>query len=210
MTLELDHLFVCVTQGAPEAEILIQSGFREGPRNTHPGQGTANRRFFFQNAMLELLYISDPIAAQSELTAPTRLFERFNGGAEACPFGICLRPSKPGLGEPPFPTWQYKPAYLPTGSVLHIAEAPIEEPMWVYIGFGNRATYEQPNGARKLTGITLTTPSPLDSQAARAAVSAGVLSVRAGAQHLGELHFDNCRNDKAADFRPSLPLLLHY
>jgi hypothetical protein len=31
----------------------------EGTPNIHPGQGTANRRFFFRNAMLELLWVND-------------------------------------------------------------------------------------------------------------------------------------------------------
>jgi len=55
MQIELDHLFVCTAPGAPEAERLVQFGLREGPPNQHPGQGTANRRFTFANAMIELV-----------------------------------------------------------------------------------------------------------------------------------------------------------
>jgi hypothetical protein len=42
------------SKGAPEAEALLRVGLREGAGNTHPGQGTACRRFFFENAYLEL------------------------------------------------------------------------------------------------------------------------------------------------------------
>lgn len=49
----IDHLFVCCAPGAPEADTLVGLGFHEGSGNTHPGQGTANRRFFFRNAYLE-------------------------------------------------------------------------------------------------------------------------------------------------------------
>ena len=55
MQIELDHLFVCTARGAPEAERLVQFRLREGPPNQHPGQGTANRRFAFANAMIELV-----------------------------------------------------------------------------------------------------------------------------------------------------------
>jgi len=46
---EVDHLFVCANLGAPEADSLIAFGLTEGAPNVHPGQGTANRRFFFHN-----------------------------------------------------------------------------------------------------------------------------------------------------------------
>jgi len=59
MGIELDHLFVCTAPGAPQAEDLVQFGLLEGPPNQHPGQGTANRRFSFKNAMIELLWVSD-------------------------------------------------------------------------------------------------------------------------------------------------------
>jgi len=39
-------------------------GLTEGTRNDHPGQGTANRRFFFSNTALELLYVSDANEAE--------------------------------------------------------------------------------------------------------------------------------------------------
>jgi hypothetical protein len=52
MTVALDHLFICTSSGAPEAERLAEFGLIEGTPNCHPGQGTANRRFFFHNAML--------------------------------------------------------------------------------------------------------------------------------------------------------------
>jgi hypothetical protein len=55
MKVELDHVFICVDRWAPEAEQTAAFGLCERPSDVHPGQGTANRRFFFPNAMLELL-----------------------------------------------------------------------------------------------------------------------------------------------------------
>ncbi len=45
MEFELDHFFVLCSLGAPEASLLTAVGLIEGEPNTHPGQGTANRRF---------------------------------------------------------------------------------------------------------------------------------------------------------------------
>jgi Glyoxalase-like domain len=173
MRLELDHVFICTAPGAPEAEKLVQFGLREGPPNQHAGQGTANRRFAFVNAMIELIWISDASEAQSQSASRTLLWERWSGRKHnASPFGICLRPVDPQDTAPPFPAWQYRPAYLPDPLVMHIGDARIEEPMWIYLSFMRRAQREQwfiehPIDIREITGLTLTTPVPLRSDAAK-------------------------------------------
>jgi hypothetical protein len=60
-TIAFDHLFICTAIGAPEAEYLISLGLKEGRSNIHPGQGTANRCFFFRNFMLELLWVDNGV-----------------------------------------------------------------------------------------------------------------------------------------------------
>src|SRR5215472_10876439 len=113
MRIELDHVFVCTAPGAAKAEKLIQFGLHEGPPNQHEGQGTANRRFGFANAMLELLWVSDAVEAQSERTRRTLLWERWRGReGNASPFGICFRPADSQDTGPPFPAWEYRPLYL--------------------------------------------------------------------------------------------------
>ena len=79
MPIALDHAFIMCSIGAPEGDALIQRGLVEGSRNVHPGQGTANRRFFFENFMLELVWVDKPDEAQSEQTRRTRLWERWVG-----------------------------------------------------------------------------------------------------------------------------------
>ena len=69
MTLLLDHVFVCTAVGAPEADVLRAAGFAEGPANVHPGKGTACRRFFFENAFLELFWVQDETEARAPETA---------------------------------------------------------------------------------------------------------------------------------------------
>jgi len=132
---------MCTAPGAPAAEQLSRLGFQEGAPNQHPGQGTANRRFFFINAMLELLWVSNPAEAQHENTRRTLLWERWSGREQgASPFGICLPPiDSQGLG-PPFPGWEYRPAYLPDPMSIHIGEGGIAEPMWFYLSFCSAAT----------------------------------------------------------------------
>lgn len=95
MAFEIAHLFICTAAGAPAAEKLLQFGLTEGSANVHPGQGTANRRFFFHNLMLELLWVHSATEAQSATTQPTYLWERWVAHQpQTCPFGVCLRLSR--------------------------------------------------------------------------------------------------------------------
>src|SRR3954471_13665584 len=130
MPYELDHLYILAQPGAPEAERLIALGLTEGTPNVHPGQGTANRRFYFHNAMLELIFVTDEPAARSPLVAPTRLWERSRWRqTAACPFGLCLHTTGDPT-PPPFPTLDYLPPYLPPGMAIPIARSTMAvEPM---------------------------------------------------------------------------------
>ena len=213
MQIELDHVFVCTAPGAPEAEKLVQFGLHEGPPNQHTGQGTACRRFPFANAMFELLWVNDPSAAQSESTKRTLLWQRWSGRlGNACPFGICLRPGNPQDTGPPFPAWEYRPAYLPDPLSMQIGEAGIEEPMWVHLSFMRRAQREgwfteHPIGVREITRLTLTTPVPLRSSASQKIIESGILAIRTGAAPLLEIEFDCHRLKEQVDFRPHLPVI---
>lgn len=104
----LDHVFVCCDPQAPEAGRLRDAGLIEGSGNVHPGQGKANRRFFFDGGFLELLWVHDPTEARSARTAPTRPWGRWRQRSEgACPFGLCLRPARADVRAPiPFDHWR--------------------------------------------------------------------------------------------------------
>jgi hypothetical protein len=213
MQVELDHLFVCTAQGAPEAEKLVQFGLREAPQNQHPGQGTACRRFSFANAMIELLWVNDAGVAQNQATRRTLLWERWSSRqSDASPFGICVRPADPQETGLPFPAWEYRPAYLPDPLCMQIGDAGIEEPMWIHLSFMRRAQREgwfteHPIGIREITGLTLTTPVPLRSRASQEVIEGGVLALRTGAAALLEIEFDGHRRKEQADFRPHLPVI---
>ena len=214
MEIELDHLFVCAAPGAPEAEKLIEFGLIEGPPNRHPGQGTSCRRFAFANTMIELLWVSDPSEAQNQSTRSTLLWERWAGReSKASPFGICLRPTDPERIEKlPFPARDYRPAYLPHPLAMHIGEAGIEEPMWIYMSFMKRTQRERwfkehPIGIRTITGLTLTTSKPLRSGASQKVVKSGILSTLVGTAPLLEIEFDRKVRNERMDFRPQLPIV---
>jgi hypothetical protein len=218
MDFELDHLFVCVSEGgAEEAQRLADLGLVEGEPNTHPGQGTACRRFCFANAFLELVWVRDPDEAQSELVRPLRLFERWSErSAGACPFGVCLRPSRPDVEGLPFAAWPYRPGYLPEPLCFHVGadSLSIQGPLLVYLPFGRRPDsrpepqpLRHPLDLREITRLVVRGPYPPSSVAQDASRTAGI-TFEADERHLVEIGFDGERAGCAADLRPLLPLLL--
>lgn len=217
--MQIDHIFVRTTLNAPEAELLRAFGLTEGSGNRHPGQGTENRRFFFYNAFIELLWIADIAEVTSAATTPTMLHQRLSD-QHASPFGVCFRPG-PEQTEASFLVWPYAPAYLPAGMSIGIAcDADLTEPMWFYFEQAQApeaapAERRQPLvhacGARRITAITITTPTekPWSSAAAAATRSEGLSMVK-GDSHLMEITFDEGAGNKLHDFRPALPLVFHY
>lgn len=220
--MEIDHIFICVPPGAAEAEALTALGLTEGSPNRHPGQGTANRRFFFHNMFIELLWLADADEAQSELARPTMLYERLLGaGKDISPFGFCFRPENAEDREVPFTCWQYKPGYLPAHLHVDVASATsLSDPMWFFLEFAGRPDAAHPerrqplvhqSGVRELTSVRLTLPdSSKLSEAANLAVQSACLEIITGEQHLLELGFDHKAAGDMHDLRPALPLLIEW
>jgi hypothetical protein len=223
MALELDHVLICTAAGAPEADELVRFGLVEGAPNRHPGQGTANRRFFFDNAFLELLWVDDAAAAQSPLVAPTGLWERWSrraGGAS--PLGVCFRPAAGAPPErPPFPAWEYRPPYLPAPLAIHMAadSADAAGPLLFYLAFGRPArsadaAHRQPldhgAGVRTIAAASFTSPGPISPAARTIERLCPEVTFAQGAAPLVELTFDSPHAARTADFRPRLPLVFRW
>lgn len=113
--------------GAPEGRALEDAGLECVRSRAHPGQGTHNRCWFVGDLMLELLWIDDPVAAESPGVAGLRLPERDRWSeTDAAPFGVALHGAD---GGPPFPAWDYAPPYFSDGRVIPVAVAPPSEPL---------------------------------------------------------------------------------
>jgi hypothetical protein len=205
MAVVLDHVFICTAVGAPAAGRLIAFGLVEGPPNRHPGQGTACRRFFFRNGMLELIWVEDE--AEAREASATRLWERWSGaGKSASPFGVILRPADGSAPECPFSSWQYRPAAMPD-LMLEIASGTgIEEPMWCFHPRGRVPA--EPANHRDITGLRICSPAVAENSVTRKMADIGVLAQELATEHRMEIELDGAQRGSQADFRPDLPLVV--
>ncbi len=213
----VDHVFICTALRAPGAEVLRQAGLVEGTQNCHPGQGTANRRFFFSNAMVELLWLADAGEARSPQTRATKLWERFSGaGRTASPFGVILRPAAGAEPACPFRSWSYRPPTMPGFEIEIAADTKLLEPMWCYMKGGRppaewpverRQPMDHPVGFRELTGVVIRCPEVKEGSVTCDMARKGVIALQTGVEHLLELQFDGGRRGAILDLRPDLPLI---
>ncbi len=218
---ELDHILIFTDMDAPGGDRLTALGLTEGAPNVHPGQGTTNRRFFFHNAMLELIWVHNPEEAQQAITRPTYLWERWRGRhQETLPFGLCLRPGHRAPEALPFAASAYTPAYLPSPWVIHLADnaSILTEPMLFYTVFGGRPDQADTSypvdhaiGFQKLTSLRIQGPQAAPPSAAwRAVVDMGIATMEAGDSALMEIGFDGEARGQSLDLRPALPLVLRW
>jgi Glyoxalase-like domain len=216
MGYEIDHLFVLTHAGAPVAEALVRLGITEGRPNRHAGQGTANRRFFFDNAMLELCWVESEVEARSLPARPLRLADRAKERSTgACPFGICLRARDAATIVPPFHSFEYRPSFFHAGHVAHIAHhTPLSEPLWFFIARSPGADalpveQRRPTthriGIANITEVTITLPQT-PSTVTEAAAAASRVAVQIGGEHHLQIAFDGGRKGRVHHFGPGLPV----
>ena len=118
--MELDHVFVMVTPGAPERTRLEKAGLVPTYERAHAGQGTANVWYVLDNAFLELLWVADTEEALSSSARRLAFVERADWKLTgASPFGIAWRGE--ASSKPRFDVWAYTPPYLPAGSSIDVA-----------------------------------------------------------------------------------------
>ena len=207
---ELDHVFILTQVGAPEANKLVEFGLVEGTPNTYPGQGTANRRFFFQNVMLELLWVAD--AKESQTADLSGLWYRSHQ-PEASPFGVCLRPTTTPSGQPPFPGWRYSPSSLPKPLCVWVGQNSdvLAEPFMCYLEFGkpNGSAPNHGHGLQMVTRLSVIgcNAAPSDVLVKTVEQTDGI-EFLPGDKPLMELGFDGEIQGQTMDFRPHLPLRL--
>ena len=208
--MELDHFFILTQAPADRAGLLTEIGLVEGTPNDHAGQGTSNRRFFFTNCALELLYVRD--AAEAMNGPGRRLFLPQRASQHgSSPFGLILR-SEPGLAAP-FAGWDYQPDYFEPGCSFLVGDNSdlLAEPLCILMPLDPPGAPAQPRSGEPFSVVTelrfhvpVRTPSGVLDRVS----GIGQISLYTDADHLLEIVFNEGRDGQTLDFRPELPLLI--
>lgn len=214
--LEIDHIFICVNAPEEKAAILRNFGLTEGETNTHPGQGTANHRFFLSGFFIELLYIDNIEQVKSKKTAQTKLYNRFfHENDNTSPFGVIFRPCGNEFEPNEYPSTEYKPNFLPKSLSITRFVAPISDPLFMYFDFltpSSRATYthhSHPIGFEKMTNVRVLQPIP-NSILKQDLAKLDVIDFAENSTHMMEITFDEGKMGKTHDFSPELPLIFKW
>lgn len=214
MNLELDHVFILVEPGGQVADLVCAAGFAEGLGNTHPGQGTANRRFYFANGMLEFLWVRDATEARQ---GPGRdlCFPQRANDANASPFGVILHRTDNNATNLPFDGWTYQPDYFKPPQAFHVGSnsAALDEPLCIYVPFvepGQSNCKSQDAAAKSISQVRIYTSADPKKGVLKAANSADRLSIVQGPEHLMEIELDDGAAGIAKDLRPRIPLIMRW
>ncbi len=122
--MQIDHIFIFSNNTGKEAQELLDFGFLEGSSRVHKGQGTTNRKFYFKNFFLEILWVSDLQEIKSNLITPTKLWERADFKKNNfSPFGLCLvntDSTNALFANENINIIKYQPQYFPVGMEIEI------------------------------------------------------------------------------------------
>ncbi|WP_256105957.1 VOC family protein [Streptomyces sp. ODS05-4] len=214
--LQFDHLVLFVKSerdASAAVTVLEDAGYCAGSSNKHPGQGTANRRVFFDNAYLEFLFPTNLHVVASPAIARTGIAQRFRYG---CPFGVGLREMSDG--NLPFPTWEFGPHYLPDSARIRMASCSSDawQPLLFTISFEARPDHDAREPLEHAAGRTsigealITSPGMNSSNPAMVAVSRlAPLTFSDGARPACEVVLELARSRGVVDLHPFVPVRLH-
>ena len=222
MNLELDHVFILVEPQAKVADLLVELGLAESFSREHKGQGTTNRRFEFDNGMLEFLWIRDE---HESITGPAKkllLSQRANNN-QASPFGLVVKRKDDLCKYMPFDGFEYQPDYFKAPMSFHIGDdaSNINAPLCIYVPFFTPKIIDTENVPvsvdtkkerrfKKMTQVNIQTVTDQLSHELIKVDQSDRLSIQCSDQHVMELFLDDCVCGQSKDFRPDIPLILHW
>lgn len=214
MSIRLDHLFVITTPGAAVADRIVELGFVEGSVNTHPGQGTSNRRFFLNGFTLELLYVSDVSEAKNGAGQCLEILER-SGNSEASPFGLVVRVIE-GDTVPTFPSWQYFPDYFNGEMCFYVGENSdqLPEPLCICmppsLPMAKDVPDEYANPDWLLTRVDINVPVVQASAVLVQFAAMENVFVHLGKPHRVVLEFNHATAGLSVDLSSDIPVILKW
>lgn len=213
MAIELHHFFILTDKPDALAGEIAGIGLVEGIPNDHPGQGTANRRFFLPNSTIEILYLRDADEASNGRASGMHFVAR-ESDPDASPFGLIVAADTESE-TPPFPGWRYYPEYFGNGPFFHVGDNSdlLAEPLCVCMPPGlarPEIPVEQQNPTWIMTelriGVSVIEPTP----PLEAISNCKGISLRLGEPHRIEIVFNENKAGQAKNLSPDFPVIIQW
>ncbi len=216
--MKVDHIFIISNKGQ-EADELVNFGLIEGSGRVHSGLGTENRRFFFENFYLEILWVENESETKSEHTSPLKIWERSNFNSnDYSRYGLCFENE---INSDQFfkNALKFQPEYYPQGKFLEVFTHENEPHLpWVFrlpIITGKKKNLNEPTqhnslGIKKLTDVIFELKATeLENERIAIIQNNSAVTFRASKKNLLILKFDNGEQKKHRKFE-KLNLEIHY
>jgi Glyoxalase-like domain len=202
-----DHIFIFTNDQGKVADQLVEFGLKEGSHRVHAGQGTTNRKFYFENFFLEILWVHDETEINSELIKPIGLWQRANYQSNGfSPFGLCIvnTDETDKLFENAF---KYQPAYFPEGMSIDILKNELQPTFpWTFrLPFkGQKKNKTEPinhqNGIVELTKIEFYVSTINDENSIQSFLGQERINFTQSDKTWLNLTFDNAKQGLSKDF----------
>ena len=225
--LELDHVYIVVPPGGVVAlQALRQAGLVvDSAVNRHAGQGTASVAAFFENGVLELLWVDSSVTVDSLHRQDWADFVRARDwrATGASPFGVGLHFVSGAVSDLGLPVRLDPAGHLRPGAYYVLLRQPAESlapdlfivpdfaavTSWLGRFAGRRPDLlAHPLGVRRITRALLRGPGRQRPRAAGLQYRSLSFEEADSSQLL--LEFDDGRQHRTLDLRPTLPLVLVY
>lgn len=212
----IDHIFIFTDDQGKIADELVDFGLREGSSRIHNGQGTRNRKFYFENFYLEVLWVYDENEIHSEATKETGLWQRADYKRQHCsPFGLCLVNSE-DTDELFANALSYQPEYFTKGMTIDILKNDSRPDLpWTFrLPFKGPQTFDHEprshrNGMEVLTRALFEHRHAADCEFIEAFKAEEQIQFKKSSENRLTLIFDHARQGKIKTI-PSLQLTLAY
>jgi Glyoxalase-like domain len=211
-----DHIFIFTNDQGKVADQLVEFGLKEGSNRVHAGQGTTNRKFYFKNFFLEILWVYDETEINSELIKPIGLWQRAAYHSnEFSPFGLCIvnTDETDKLFENAF---KYQPVYFPEGMTIDILKNEHQPNFpWTFrLPFkGQKKNETEPtnheNGIVELTKIEFCVEKSYDENFTKSFLGQEKINFTQSDKTWLNLTFDNAKQGLKKDFE-DLKLTIRY
>lgn len=214
--MNIDHIFIFTDDNGQVADQLLEFGLSEGSNRVHVGQGTTNRKFYFDNFFLEILWVHNENEIRSEAIKPIGLWQRADFQMNNfAPFGLCIVNTSETdqlFGD----AFKYQPDYFPQGMVIDILKNENQSSLpWTFrLPFkGQKKPENEP--IKHKNGIGLLTKTTFEHQET---IETSFFDFFVGEQNIEfvksnktwlNLTFDNGKQGQTRKFEP-LKLSIHY